>query len=170
MNKTLSRRAFTLLEMLAAVTILLILVTTIYPVLEKTTPRAERVVCENNLRNLRTAFAVYAVEGWPQLPKEIPRGSLEEQKWWLDKSIKDLGLNEKTWQCPTLRRLFQSAKTENRPLIHYVPTPFSSAPNRANQWTQMPWFIEIGDPHGCGNLMVRQNGVVEPAHNPQSGK
>jgi len=27
----------------------------------------------------------------------------------------------------------------------------------------MPWFIEIGDAHGQGNLLVRQNGTVEPA-------
>jgi hypothetical protein len=27
----------------------------------------------------------------------------------------------------------------------------------------MPWFIEIGDAHGQGNLLVRQNGKVEPS-------
>jgi hypothetical protein len=27
----------------------------------------------------------------------------------------------------------------------------------------MPWFIEIGNAHGQGNLLVRQNGTVEPA-------
>ena len=64
-------RAFTLLEMLAAVSIVLILVATIYPVLEKISPRAEMVVCINNLRNLRTAFSSYAIEGWPQIPKGI---------------------------------------------------------------------------------------------------
>jgi hypothetical protein len=53
----------------------------------------------------------------------------------------------------------------DRPLIHYLPTPFSGEPNKANTagWEKMPWFIEIGNPHGGGNLLVRQNGTVEPA-------
>ena len=51
-----SALAFTLLEMLAAVSIVLILVAMIYPAVEKITPKAEMVVCMNNLRNLRAAF------------------------------------------------------------------------------------------------------------------
>jgi len=103
------------------------------------------------------------VEGWPQIPSEIPLGSIEEQKWWLDKTKKELGLSEKNWECPTLRRRFRSVKESERPVIHYLPTPFSNLPNRANQWPQMPWFIEISDAHGGGTLMVRQNGNVEHA-------
>lgn len=156
-------RAFTLLEVLASITIILILVSTIYPALEKVTPNAEKVACISNLKNLHTVFSNYALEGWPQVPTDIPIGSTAEQKWWLDKTKKDLGLSEKNWQCPTLRRLFRSASQANRPLIHYLPTTFSSQPNKANQWPQMPWFIEISDAHGCGNLIVRQNGNVEPA-------
>ena len=157
-------RAFTLLEMLAAVSIVLILVAMVYPALEKITPRAEMVVCMNNLRNLRTAFAGYATEGWPQIPKEIALGSNEEQRWWLDFTKKNLGLSEKNWHCPTITRLFRSSREADRPLIHYLPTPFSAQPNTANKNAQMPWFIEIGNAHGSGNLLVRQNGTVEPAH------
>ena len=156
-------RAFTLLEMMAAICIVLILVATIYPALEQVTPRAEKVACIYNLKNLHLAFAKYALEGWPQVPKAIPIGSLEEQKWWLEKTKKDLDLSEKNWQCPTLRRLFRSEPEAKRPLTHYLPTPFSNQPNKANQWPQMPWIIEISDAHGCGNLIVRQNGNVEPA-------
>jgi prepilin-type N-terminal cleavage/methylation domain-containing protein len=156
-------RAFTLLEMMAAIGIVLILVATIYPAIEQVTPRAEKVACINNLKNLHLAFTTYALEGWPQVPKGIPIGSLEEQKWWLEKTKKELGFSEKNWQCPTLHRLFRAEPIGNRPIIHYLPTPFSNQPNKANQWPQMPWFIEIGDGHGCGNLVVRQNGTVEPA-------
>jgi prepilin-type N-terminal cleavage/methylation domain-containing protein len=156
-------RAFTLLEMLAAISIVLILVATIYPALERITPSAEKVSCINNLKNLHVLFANYALEGWPQAPNGTSIGSLEEQKWWLEKTKKDLGLSEKNWQCPTLRRLFRSEPEANRPIIHYLPTSFTSQPNKANQWPQMPWFIEIGNAHGCGSLIVRQNGSVEPA-------
>jgi hypothetical protein len=150
--------------MMAAIGIVLILVATIYPVLDQITPRAERIECENNLKNLHALFAAtYAFEEWPQVPTEISIGSTAEQKWWLDKTKKDLGLSEKNWQCPTLRRRFRSQKESERPLIHYLPTTFSKQPNKANQWSQMPWFIEIGDAHGCGNLIIRQNGAVEPS-------
>ena len=159
-------RGFTLLEMMAAIFIVLILAATIYPTLEMVTPRAEKVVCINNLKNLHTLFAAtYALEGWPQVPSGISLGSTTEQKWWLEKSKKELGLSEKNWECPTLRRRFRSEKESERPVIHYLPTTFSKQPNRANQWPQMPWFIEISDAHGGGNLVVLQTGMVE--HSPR---
>lgn len=156
-------RAFTLLETLAVVAILGVLVALFFPALEKIRPAAERIVCVNNLKNLRAAFGGYATEGWPQIPEGIKLGSLAEQRWWLEKTEKDLGLSKSVWQCPTIRRQFAKEPEKDRPLIHYLPTPFSKEPNRANKSSQMPWFIEIGDAHGQGNLLVRQNGTVEPA-------
>jgi hypothetical protein len=152
--------------MMAAIFIVLILAATIYPTLEMVTPRAEKVACINNLKNLHTLFATtYALEGWPQVPSGIPLGSTTEQKWWLEKSKKELGLSEKNWECPTLRRRFRSEKESERPVIHYLPTTFSKQPNRANQWPLMPWFIEISDAHGGGNLVILQTGMVE--HSPR---
>ena len=156
-------RAFTILEILAVVTILGVLMALSFPAFEKVRPLAERLICMNNLKNLRVAFSGYATEGWPQIPKEIKLGSMAEQRWWLEKTEKELGLSKSAWQCPTIRRQFASAPEKDRPLIHYLPTPFSKEPNRANKNPQMPWFIEIGDAHGQGNLLVRQNGTVEPA-------
>ena len=156
-------QAFTILETLAVVAILGVLVALSFPALEKIRPAAERVVCINNLKNLRAAFGGYAADGWPQIPSGITLGSMAEHRWWLEKTEKELGLSKSAWQCPTIRRQFASAPEKDRPLIHYLPTPFSKEPNRANKNPQMPWFIEIGDAHGQGNLMVRQNGTVEPA-------
>jgi len=156
-------RAFTILEILAVVTILGVLMALSFPAFEKVRPLAERLICMNNLKNLRVAFSGYATEGWPQIPKEIKLGSMAEQRWWLEKTEKELGLSKSAWQCPTIRRQFASAPEKDRPLIHYLPTPFSKEPNRANKNPQMPWFIEIGDAHGQGNLLVRQNSTVEPA-------
>ena len=156
-------RAFTLLETLAVVAILAVLMTLTFPAIEKIRPMAERVVCMNNLRNLRAAFGGYASEGWPQIPTGIALGSMAEQRWWLEQTEKDLGLSKSTWQCLTIRRQFAKEPEKDRPLIHYLPTPFSKEPYRANKSPQMPWFIEIGDAHGQGNLLVRQNGTVEPA-------
>jgi len=158
-------RAFTLLELLAVIGILAVLASLAVPLFETIRPRVERVVCMNNLKNLRVAFGDYAISGWPQIPEGIGLGSMEEQRWWLEKTKKDLGLTERSWQCPTIRRMFAKEPIQDRPIIHYLPTPFSAEPNKANTpgWEKMPWFIEIGDAHGDGNLLVRQNGTVEPA-------
>jgi len=156
---------FTLLELLATVGILAVLIALSVPLYETILPRVERMICVNNLKNLRVAFSDYPISGWPQVPDGVKMGSLQEQRWWLEKTEKDLGLSEKTWQCPTIRRMFAREPEKDRPLIHYMPTPFSAEPNKANTpgWEQMPWFIEIGNAHGQGNLLVRQNGTVEPA-------
>lgn len=156
-------QAFTLLEMLAAVSIVLVLVTLFYPAIEKIGPRAETIACINNLRNLHIAFSTYAVEGWPQIPKNISLGSNVEHQWWIERTKIDLNLPEKTWKCPTITRLFRSSPEKERPIIHYLPTPFPAQPNNANQFPQMPWFLEIANAHGEGNLLIRQNGKIEPA-------
>jgi prepilin-type N-terminal cleavage/methylation domain-containing protein len=157
------QRAFTILELLSVLAILSVLALLAVPIYENLRPRFERIVCMNNLKNLRIAFGDYAIGGWPQVPEGVQLGSLEEQRWWLEKTGKELGLPEKAWQCPTIRRMFAREPEKDRPLLHYLPTPFSAEPNKANQWPEMPWFIEIGDAHGQGNLLVRQNGTVEPA-------
>ena len=148
---------------MATIGIIAVLAALSVPLYSAFLPKVERLVCINNLKNLRVAFGEYAISGWPQIPEGIALGSMAEQKWWLEKTEKDLGLSEKTWQCPTIRRMFAKEPEKDRPLIHYLPTPFSAEPNKANQWPEMPWFIEIGNAHGEGNLLVRQNGTIEPA-------
>jgi len=149
--------------MVAAVAIALTLGAIALPALQTLLPKAERATCMGNLKNLRVHFVNYAMEGWPQLPPGIKLGSLQEQRWWLDKTKKDMGLTERDWRCPTLSRKLKAVPESQRPFIHYLPTPFSEEPNKANTWTRMPWFIEIGNAHGDGNLLVRQDGTVETA-------
>ena len=151
------------MELLATIGIIAVLAALSVPLYSAFLPKVERLVCINNLKNLRVAFGEYAISGWPQIPEGIALGSMAEQKWWLEKTEKDLGLSERSWQCPTIRRMFAKEPEKDRPLIHYLPTPFSAEPNKANQWPEMPWFIEIGNAHGQGNLLVRQNGTFEPA-------
>lgn len=158
-----AERGFTLLEMLVAIGTIILLAALSFPAFQSIMASAERAVCTNNLRNLRLAFSGYASSGWPQLPEGIELGSRAEEAWWLEWSAKELGLSQKNWQCPTIRRLFRGVPEKDRPLIHYLPTPFSGEPDRANKSAAMPWFIEIGNAHGGGNLLVLQKGDVRPA-------
>jgi prepilin-type N-terminal cleavage/methylation domain-containing protein len=159
-----STRAYTLIEVLAVIAILAILATLFFPVVQRMMPRVERVQCANKLRNLHAVFAGYASEGWPQLPAGVALGSMAEQKWWAEKTKTDHGLSVKDWQCPTISREMKNLPVRERPLIHYLPTPFSGEPNRANRAnksTLMPWVIEIGNAHGQGNLILRQDGSIK---------
>ena len=150
-----------MIEVLAVVAILGILATLMFPMAKQLMPRVERVICMNRLKSLHTIFTSYSTEGWPQLPAGVVLGSVAEQKWWVERTREDHGFAVKDWQCPTIAKSMKKLSERERPLIHYLPTPFSGEPNRANKNPRMPWLIEIGNAHGEGNLMIRQNGAIE---------
>jgi len=89
-------------------------------------------------------------------------GSIEEQQFWLDYSSNSLGVPAKIWHCPTIDRSVRSTTKAQAPLIHYLPTLFDARPGTPNKWTSMPWFTEIGNVHGQGNLSVTAGGSVQP--------
>ena len=157
------KSGITLLEILTAIAIAACLGAVLLSATQSMLPRAEVAECMGKIKALRIAFSDYAERGWPQLPPDVPLGSLKEQEWWLEKTKTELKLTENDWQCPTLSRMLKKLPDRQRPRIHYLPTPFSKEPNKANTWPDMPWFIEIGNAHGGGNFLVRQNGEVEQA-------
>lgn len=160
------RSAFTLVELLVVIGILGILLSLLLPAAFKILPKADEVSCIARLHNLWVAFAPSATDpdGWPQLPKGITPGTIEEQKWWLAYSSNNLGLTQKDWMCPTIARAAGHASSNDQvPLISYLPTLFDSKPGTANKWPAMPWFSEIGNVHGHGNLTVRADGSVLPS-------
>jgi len=159
------KNAFTLVELLIVIVILGILFSLIVPAARQFLPKAEQIICISHLRNLWNAFSPCATDpsGWPQLPKDIKPGTIDEQKWWIDFSVSNLGLAKKNWICPTIARGARGAKkTDTQFLINYLPTLFDSLPGTPNKWPAMPWFIEVGNVHGEGNLSIRSDGTVIP--------
>jgi prepilin-type N-terminal cleavage/methylation domain-containing protein len=160
------KRAFTLTEIVVVVGILGVLIALIFPAAQRIIPKAQEVVCMSHLRTLWVAFSPCAtdLEGWPQVPKGIKIGSAQEQQWWLDYSTNQLGLTAKDWHCPVIERASKNAsKGEEVPVIHYLPTLFDARPGTANRWPSMPWFSELGNVHGQGNLTVRADGTIVPS-------
>jgi hypothetical protein len=51
------------------------------------------------------------------------------------------------------------SKPENAPL-DYMPMPFDDKPTTPHQWSRQPWFVEIGDVHGNGNLIIFTDGSI----------
>ncbi len=44
--------------------------------------------------------------------------------------------------------------------IDYIATPFDDKPFTPHQWPRQPWFIESGDVHGNGNLLIFTDGSI----------
>jgi len=158
------RGAFTLTEIVVVVGILGILITLLVPAAQRVIPQAQKVVCMSHLRTLWLAFSPCATdpEGWPQVPKGIKIGTTQEQQWWLDYSTNHLGLTTKDWHCPVIERASRnSSSSSGVPVIHYLPTLFDARRGTPNRWPSMPWFSELGDVHGQGNLTVRADGSIQ---------
>jgi hypothetical protein len=157
------RGGFTVVELIAAVGILVILIALSVPTFRGLFAKADQIVCMSHLRSLWIAFAPCASgdASWPQVPKEIKIGSREEQQWWIDTASNSLDVNPKLWICPTVARSFRS-KPADAPLIDYMPTLFDGRPGTANRWPSMPWFTEVGNLHGEGNLSIRSDGAIVP--------
>jgi len=160
------RDAFTLVEVVVVVVIILILVALVGPNIQNAMARTEGIVCTGKLRNLWNYFSgsLQDGQGWPQVPAGVPIGSVQEQQWWLDYSSSTMGLRSNAWQCPTITRSTRSTNGSMQSFpISYLPTLFDAKPETPYKWPSMPWFMEVGNAHGNGNLIIRGDGAVIPS-------
>jgi prepilin-type N-terminal cleavage/methylation domain-containing protein len=155
----LSRRGFTLLELLVVIFIMGVLVTLLLPNINIMQKSSRFVGCASNLRSLYTAFSNKMTDGngWPQCP--YPMGSPDAQNWWVQEGIDEMGLTRNNWQCPGQVAMQGSSHV----VSSYIPYPFNSKPFSPYAWgTMVPWFLESTDAHGNGPLCVTANGTVIP--------
>lgn len=131
--------------------------------------KVERGGCESNLKTLYAGFSNYLTDygEWPQIPEHtnLDTGDGEEAYWrfWITTmKQKDYGISEFHWLCPTDRReRAANQKPEDREEFEgsYIPTEFDSGPDSPRAWRQ-PWFLERGDFHGDGALMIMPDGSI----------
>lgn len=79
-------------------------------------------------------------------------------------AVKEYGVTEKTWQCPTLARAIGSDLQDSAsdvPKIHYTPAKFDESPLTPRKWAGMPWLMELSDIHHGGAIMIRTDGAVQ---------
>ena len=154
----------TLMEVLAVFLIIAILAVLLIPAVSGIRARAQRAQCMTNLRSLYAATELYIQQNgsWPQI--ESDDSDEDDQAYataWIT-ALKPFGPVEKSWICPTIQNLMQNpdyTKPENV-RVDYMATPFDDKPTTPHQWPRQPWFIEVGDVHGHGNLIIFTDGSI----------
>ncbi len=155
--------AFTLLEVLTCVIVVLILLVMLAPLYNQVVRRAQRTGCMSNLKGLHTAANLYLQEHrmWPQVgtkgtdPKTVATT-------WLS-TFQPYGLSQMNWICPTQQSVLQNPDLSDpdNTRVDYVGTPFDKNPMTPLRWSTQPWFIESGDVHGNGNLIIFADGHIQ---------
>ena len=151
---------FTLMELLAVITIIAILASIAFVINSGVRKKAERVQCCENLKSLHMALRSYLIDHkhWPQVNPEF--GSQEESYWqqWAER-LSDYALPDKVWMCPTHKRV---TKDEFLRYSSYHPMTFDrKSIMTPHRWGNMPWVLEIGDNHGNGPLLIMADGRIQ---------
>jgi type II secretory pathway pseudopilin PulG len=150
-------KAFTVLDVVAAVAIIGILVLLAVPNFGNYLRKAQEVRCTANMRNITVALRGYLQDHgnvWPQGPS--PEAGIAWENFWLG-VLRSYGITDKTWQCPGI-----VARSEaDAPRVHYTPTMFPPVPGIADRWATQPWLIERGEGHGHGALICFPDGSIK---------
>jgi prepilin-type N-terminal cleavage/methylation domain-containing protein len=156
--------AFTLLELVVVIAIVAVLVVVSFPITAQLRSRAQRIQCSANLRSLYIATELFVQqnEAWPQIEEDDEEDRpVDFGNGWIA-ALKPFGISEKTWICPTVENLLGNpdfSQSQNA-RIDYVATPFDDKPTTPHQWPRQPWFAEVGDVHGHGNLIIFTDGSI----------
>jgi prepilin-type N-terminal cleavage/methylation domain-containing protein len=158
--------AFSLLELLTVVVVIGILILLLLPTLAAMRARAQRGQCTANLRTLYIATEAYIQQNgsFPQISMaddDSDSADLNYASAWIT-ALKPFGVSEKSWICPTIQTLLGNPdymKPENI-RVDYMACAFDDKPMTPHQWQKQPWFAEVGDVHGNGNLVILTDGSV----------
>lgn len=157
------RAAFTLLELLTVLVIVAILASLLIPIGQKMAAHSEKIKCTANLRNVHAGTSSYIVQHqrWPQIAPASIRTKGYARQWIA--ALEPYGIMRSSWICPSVQRISHDPDY-NQPenvRIDYLATPFDEHPLTPYRWAWQPWFIERGDVHGRGNLIIFSDGKVE---------
>lgn len=159
----------TILEIAVVFVIIGILSTMLLPVYSSYVQRVEQAKCRANLRNLYVAASGYlqANGSWPQIPSSLLiSDSKKHARDWVE-VLTPYGAPHTAWICPTTQRLSgtptDSFRMPESFRIDYIPTAFNDNPASPRQFPRNPWFLERGNFHGHGNLIIFADGSTVSA-------
>ncbi len=155
---------FTLLELLIVFVIIGILAILLLPAISALRARAQRVQCMGNLRSLYTGTELFIQQNgsWPQIAMSDSDSAEDDYANAWIAALQSFGPTQKTWICPTIQNLLGNPDLSDpsNVRIDYVATSFDDKPTTPHQWPQAPWFAEVGDVHGHGNLIIFTDGSI----------
>lgn len=154
---------FTLMELMTVIVIIMILATLLFPAVAGIRGKAERASCESNLRGLYVGANSYIQEhgSWPQIStKDLQKPPYA--KAWIT-ALEPYAISRKNWICPSVQRSMGNPDyyKDQATRVDYYATPFDSKAQSPYRWPTQPWFIERGDVHGDGNLIIFTNGHIK---------
>ena len=96
---------------------------------------------------------------WPQVTTKGVDSKAAATAWIA--TLRPYGLEQINWICPTQQKLMQNPDLSDpdNARIDYVATPFDRNPMTPMRWAKQPWFVESGDVHGNGNLLIFPDGT-----------
>jgi competence protein ComGC len=158
------RDGFTVLELMSVIVVIMILITLVIPAYEQVRERLDKIACINNLKNLYVGANLYVQDHgqWPQVNPSLlnqPHHAYDEA--WIE-DLMPYRIGRGTWICPTVERDLGGpdyTQTGNY-RADYVAMPFDGKHITPYQWPTAPWFVERGNVHGNGNLLIQSNGAV----------
>ena len=156
--------AFTLLELMIVLVIITILGTLLLPLYGEMRARAQKTQCITNLKNLYVGAEVYVQRNghWPQISRTSGASGAEDfANAWIA-ALAPNGLGRPSWICPTIQALLQEPDyTQPRfARLDYIPMNFDANELTPHKWPRQPWFIEAGNVHGNGNLLIYTDGSI----------
>ena len=155
------RGGFTLLELLLAIAVIAVLVSTMFTLTNGLRRRAESAACMANMKSLFTGLATYTAEykHWPQPPKDSLGGEEDFWKFWLS-ILDEYDVPKKTWICPTHARL--TPPDQEFEQASYLPAWFDASSPRQPYLDGTPWLMETGNNHGRGPLVLYPDASIRP--------
>jgi type II secretory pathway pseudopilin PulG len=150
------------MELLTVIAIVGILVTLLLPLMGLFTARAAKANCMSNLKSLYVAANLYTQEQghWPQVDNNTFGTPAFTQAWVT--ALSQYGIYPINWTCPTIQRDLGTPDV-NQPgaaRLDYIGTPFGPQPQAPYKYSTQPWFVERGDVHGDGNMLIFSNGQI----------
>ncbi len=155
-----------MVELLLVIGLVAVLASIVLALSKSMRNRAEGAACIANMKSIFTALAAFTNDNkhWPQPPESAMADEELFWEFWITVLGEDTEYDvpEKTWVCPTYRRLAGGKDYVERTST-YLPAGFdavsSSTPYR---WGNQPWLMEIGNHHGKGALVLYPDGSVVP--------
>lgn len=155
-------RGMTLMEVMTVLVIIAILAILLLPLVGHMRQRAEVTGCTANLKGLYVATSTYVTDAgrWPQVDRKLVGKPEYAQVWY--ELLKNYGIGQLNWVCPSAQRMLNNpdlSKPDNA-RVDYHATPFDDQPQTPYKWSGQPWFLEAGNFHGEGPLMIFASGTV----------